>query len=485
MNAALNRTRATFFLLAVLCGAVALAGCEDTGLRPFKDNDDAGGALDRSYTYTPEACGYEVRTPTVKEAGPHADEAGEGSFVDHVHVSFAGPASSTFAVNWRSNEDNRASQVLYGTDREAVEAAKGPTDAVKLQGGHHMLYQDVVDEETRIHETHVCGLEPNTNYFYKVGGAGVWSEVFSTSTGPETGSSSPIRLAVFGDSRNPKGKAWTNVVKAAVDAQADLALFSGDAVFFGTQQALWDQFFEAKDGDFSVQNALASLPMMVTNGNHDALSVNFIAQFAMPQAQSDGERAEGEEWYSFDYGNVHVAVLNDTVLDESVLGGSESQWLAADLAAVDRTKTPWVFVVHHRPFYTCQSNHRPDASLRQSWQPIFDQHHVDLVFTGHNHVYERSVPIRGLMGGEGMAASSEANGIPVIDGQGLPSGTIYLVSAGAGAELYGVSTECGLTQAALSAHNYLRVDVDGLDITVAAINTDTGATIDTFTYSKE
>lgn len=474
-----------FMRAALVSLFVVVAGCEETGLRPFRASDDAGAGLGRSYLYTPEGCGYEVTTPTVDEAGPHAEEAGTSPFVDHVHLSFAGPSDSSFTVNWRSNPDARATQVLFGTDETAVEAASEAGGAVEVRSGHHMLYEDLVDEQTRIHEVHVCGLEADTRYFYKVGGAGTWSDVFEVSTGPAIGTSAPIRFAVFGDSRTPQGNSYTNLMKKVEEADPDVALFSGDAVFLGTQQALWNQFFEAKDGDFSVARVFANVPFMITNGNHDALAVNYIAQFALPQEQTPGERAEGEEWYSFDYGNVHVAVLNDSVLDESVLGGAQAQWLSADLAAVDREKTPWIFVMHHRPFYTCQSNHRPDTSLRQSWQPIFDQYKVDLVFTGHNHVYERSVPVRGLAGGEGMAAPSGANGVPVIDGQSEPSGTIYLVSAGAGAELYGVSTECGLTAAAESTHHYLRVDIDGLTLTATAVSTDSGGTIDSFTYSKE
>ncbi|MCA9601808.1 MAG: metallophosphoesterase family protein [Myxococcales bacterium] len=480
----MRRTSCFSFGLAVV---LALAGCESTGLRPFKDLDGDGGAdggVARSYRYTPEGCDYEVATPTVYEAGPDSDTVTDAPFVDHVHVAWAGPTWSTFAVNWRSDEDNRQSVVLYGTDEAAVKAADGADDGVPAQEGHHMLYADILDERTRIHESHVCGLEPSTTYYYKVGGRGAWSDVHAVSTGPELGSTEPVKVAFFGDSRNPKDNSWTGLVKAVSEAGADLSMFSGDAVFLGSQQSLWNDFFEQKQGSFVVQDALASMPMMMTNGNHDALSVNFVAQFVAPQNKTKDERANGEEWYSFDYANIHFVVLNDTVLDEAVLGGDEAKWLEADLKAVDRSKTPWIFVTHHRPFYTCQSNHRPDTSLRQSWQPIFDQYAVDLVFTGHNHVYERSVPIRGLAGGEGMAAAAGPNGVPVISSEGKPSGTVYLVSAGAGAELYGVSDECGLTAEAQSTHNYVLVDVDNLDIKVTTYNTDTGGVIDSFEYSK-
>ncbi|MCA9583583.1 MAG: metallophosphoesterase family protein, partial [Myxococcales bacterium] len=358
-----------------------------------------------------------------------------------------------------------------------VENADGPADDVAVYSGHHLLFEDLLGDQTRVHEVHVCGLEPNTVYYYKVGGKGAWSGIFETATAPELGTKDPISITLFGDSRNATEDLWPMTVKKISEGNPDLMLFSGDAVFLGTQQSLWNNFFEASTGDFRVQDLFSRVPFMSANGNHDALAVNYVAQFAFPQDPSPNEAAQGEEWYSFDYGNTHVAVLNDTVNDASVIGGSQASWLRADLGAVDRDKTPWVFVMHHRPFYTCLSTHRPDNALRDAWQDIFDEFKVDMVFTGHNHVYERSLPIRGLTDGQGQAAAAGPNGVPEVDGEGSPSGTIYIVSAGAGAETYAVSDECALSYTAASAHHYSTVEIEDRKITFTARNTMSDAVI--------
>jgi len=485
-----------------------LLACEDWGLRQFDDAGtppeiDAGDTPARdagppemlvSYRYTPEGCDYEVRTAEVSEAGEGTDEVGAEATPTHVHVGWAGDTSTTFNVNWETGRDTTASYVIFGTDEDAVTAADdGDAADVTMQRGHHLLYANTalgvtVTGYTRIHEVHVCGLEPGTRYWYKAGAPGNWSEVYDVATAPEVGSTAPWRFAATGDSRNNQEDSWAISQKRVLDRGVDLQIFSGDAVFLGTYQNDWDTFFEAEWMDFTITDLLARVPFMMANGNHDALSVNYVSQFAFPQNESTGERAQGEEWFSFDYANAHFVMLNDSVADNSVLAGAEADWLRADLNAVDRSETPWIFVVHHRPFYTCLSTHRPDQGLRQAWQPLFDEFEVDIVFTGHNHVYERSNPIRGLEGGQGRLAASGPGGIPTFattgTGSGSPSGTVYIVAAGVGAPLYSVSDECPTTNQAQSLRNYVIVDIEDRDLTFTVYDAMSDTQIDAFAYSK-
>jgi hypothetical protein len=210
--------------------------------------------------------------------------------------------------------------------------------------------------------------------------------------------------------------------------------------------------------------------MMPTNGNHEGLAVNYVLQFALPQEQSAGEGAEGEEWYSFDYGNVHFVVLNDTA-PETLIRGEEADWLEADLAAVDRSVTPWVIAMHHKPPYSC-SNHGSQRVPREAWQPIYDAHAVDLVINGHDHNYERSHPIRGFQPGT-------MDGMIVGEGEG----TLYVVTGGAGAPLYGAGSDCPHTALSESTYHYTIVDVDDRTLTLTAYRID-DTMLDTFTLTK-
>ncbi len=458
---------------------VVLAGCGGGG-------GDAGpdAALPRQLSYTPRGCGYMVSTPEVLEAEPGNAARGAQPAPTQVHVSWAGSPTSTFAVNWMSDADTKLSQVLYSTDQALVSAADGPaTEAGPLghQDGHTLVYSSLFPAgETRLHEVHVCGLMADTRYFYKVGGPGAWSKVFDITTAPMAGTAGPFKFAVSGDSRdNPT--IFADVQQRIAAAGPDFQLFSGDAVLLGASEGDWRKWFDATStSGMAAEEVLARVPFMFADGNHESLSQIFLSRFALPQELSDGESGQGEEWYSFDYGNAHFVVLNDSVSSTTVLTGSEPTWLRADLGKVDRQKTPWIFVMHHQGAYSCASNHGSNLAVRAALQPIYDEFKVDVVWNGHDHDYERSHPIRGFQPGstEGALATEGADGVPVAE-----SGTIYIVSGGAGASLYGSSTACFHTLKAESVNNYLIVDVDGRMLRVTAYRLD-GSVLDQFTYSK-
>jgi acid phosphatase type 7 len=471
--------------LGMAACALLASACQETGLRGA--DDAGGGVVGTRVEYVPEGCDYTVMSPEVMEAGLGGEEVGsEQPIPNHIHTSWAGPSHTTFAVNWHTDLETTATHLLYGMDEAAIQAADGPTDGVFEQRGHTMMYESGIGgtSVTRVHEAHVCGLSPDTVYYYKVGAPGHWSEVFDFATAPEPGSTAPWSFAATGDSRNHQQNAWAISQRRIRDLGVDLEVFSGDAVVLGTLQNDWDLFFEASDGDFEVQDLMARVPIMIANGNHDALAVNYIAQFAFPQDRSPGERGTGMEWYSFDYANAHFVVLNDSVDDSQVLSGSQAEWLRQDLSRVDRSVTPWIFAIHHRPFHTCLSTHSPDTGLRAAWQPIFDDFEVDIVFTGHNHVYERSLPIRGLEGGQGVVAPAGANGVPVISSEGRPSGTLYVVSAGVGAPLYPVSDECPFTHTADSTRNFVHLEIDDRTINYTTYEALSGNVIDQISYTK-
>lgn len=138
----------------------------------------------------------------------------------------------------------------------------------------------------------------------------------------------------------------------------------------------------------------------------------FKNHFRMPSDVSGGT---GNFWYSFDHGMVHWIQLDTETdtghgfigLDE--IGGdakesaspvnatlnAQTDWLAADLASVDRTKTPWIIVAGHRPWYLSKKNETGTIcwSCKDVFEPLFLEYGVDLYLSGHAHVYERLAPL--------------------------------------------------------------------------------------------
>lgn len=68
------------------------------------------------------------------------------------------------------------------------------------------------------------------------------------------------------------------------------------------------------------------------------------------------------------------------------------QWLVKDLAAVNRTQTPWIIAMSHRPMYSTQTSSY-QADIRAAWESVLLQYGVDVYIAGHIHWYERLYPM--------------------------------------------------------------------------------------------
>ena len=113
-------------------------------------------------------------------------------------------------------------------------------------------------------------------------------------------------------------------------------------------------------------------------GNHDlALQANY-EHFNM----------NGKEYYRFKKGNVAFYALNSNYMDKKQI-----KWLE-DQLALDTSEWKVCFL-HHAPYSSAKS-HGSDEELRKVVEPIFIKHGVNLVLTGHDHVYERIKPQNGI-----------------------------------------------------------------------------------------
>jgi 3',5'-cyclic AMP phosphodiesterase CpdA len=203
---------------------------------------------------------------------------------------------------------------------------------------------------------------------------------------------------------------------------------------------------------------MSLVPFMPTFGNPDALSKDYADRFALPR-NAPGDAAE--LYYSFEYSNAKFIVLNDNYLigyNVTKLEGPEYVWLEEQLKS---NRKDWLFVVNHQPFYSSSNKHGSDKNLQRVWMPLLDKYHVDMVFNGHDHNYERSKPMRG----DAVQSSPE-------------DGVTYVVAAGMGAPLYDNGSNF-FTAKSEKIENYVVVEVDGLSLKMMAKRLD-GTVIDEF-----
>ncbi|MGZ5551207.1 MAG: metallophosphoesterase [Nitrososphaeraceae archaeon] len=89
-------------------------------------------------------------------------------------------------------------------------------------------------------------------------------------------------------------------------------------------------------------------------------------------------------------------LINDEVIVEDVpLNTEQYKFAAKDLEkANNNSSIDWIFVMFHKPFYSSLTSHMQEYIMREKYQPVFDKYGVDLVLQGHNHLYDRTLPLR-------------------------------------------------------------------------------------------
>ncbi len=353
-----------------------------------------------------------------------------------VHLGWRGPTDTTMTVTWRSAEST--GEVSYGetTDYGSTVAA------VSTPYGGSWL-----------HEAQLTGLSAGTTYHYRAGAGASLAPDRTFTTGPTHSAGASFRFAAYGDSRTDD--AARARVRAAVQArQPAFSIDSGDLVEDGTNQALWDQWFG------TMEPLLATTPLQPVVGNHELSSPLFYRQFAMPRHAGS---ADVETYASWDYGNVHFLSLNSEIAYGP--GSPQHLWLDADLAVARADpRVRWIVALFHRPPYSSGS-HGSDTAIRAAWSPLFEKYGVNLVFSGHDHDYERTLPM--------------AKDAVQADGNGV----VYVVTGGAGAPLYPVGRS-GFTAFARTTYHFVELDVTPTSLSLTAFDTG-GNAIDTSTLAND
>ncbi|KAL6870952.1 hypothetical protein ACP4OV_014800 [Aristida adscensionis] len=319
----------------------------------------------------------------------HADEyvrppAGSPVLVPHgkpahhpqqVHVSIVGPSS--MRVSWVTDDRSAPSVVEYGTS---------PARYTASATGGHATYSYFLYESGAIHHVTIGPLRPGTTYYYRCGEAGGELALRTPPAAP------PVEFVVVGDLGQT---AWTasTLAHVAGGGDHDVLLLPGDLSYADAVQPRWDSWGRL------VQPLASARPWMVTAGNHEIEASLAVAAAAPPPFAAYGARwrmpheesgSASNLYYSFDAGGgaAHVVMLGSYAAFGE--GSPQRRWLEADLARVDRRRTPWVVAVLHAPWYNTNAAHQGDGeAMRRAMERLLYDARVDVVFAGHVHAYER------------------------------------------------------------------------------------------------
>jgi len=183
----------------------------------------------------------------------------------------------------------------------------------------------------------------------------------------------------------------------------------------------WDQFFA------SFAPVLSKAALVPVSGNHDGnLKWNwFRSMFTLKEPNNPLSNMTGV-YYSFDYGDAHIAVLNTN--DMYPMSVAQQNWFLNDMKQSD---AKWKLVFMHRAPYSAgnDANLPDNLIMRRVLIPLFDKVGVDLVMYGHDHQYVRT---------KAMYADTPVENMlwPAIDGFVPPTGTTYILPGAAANKRY-------------------------------------------------
>ncbi len=309
-----------------------------------------------------------------------------------------------------------------------------------------------------LYTAHVTNLTAGTDYEYRISVGKRQSAWMQFKTEPELTS---FKALIFGDSQSLDYKYWGKTARVAWQKNGDAAFFvnMGDLVDNGQDEWQWNAWFD--EG----AKLLEAIPVVPVMGNHEAYSLDwkmakpdyYLSFFSLP---ANGPAGLERYAYSYDYGDVHFVVL-DTQLNElhdwyPDLLKEQQRWLAKDLS---QTRKRWKVVLMHRGIWIHPFD-GPLDDIGQTFVPVFDQYHVDLVFTGHVHSYARTKALK--------------NGKPD------PAGTIYITTGRSGEKVWDKSPQKPMDEFyynPLDMPNYLVFEASYDALKVAAFK-QTGELID-------
>lgn len=186
-----------------------------------------------------------------------------------------------------------------------------------------------------------------------------------------------LRFAVIGDNgtgEEPQYAVARQMLKTHATMPFELVLMMGDNLYGAQRPRDFADKFEIPYGPL----LRMGIPFYAALGNHDEPDNRNYRQFNM----------SGQRYYSVARGPARFFFFDTNFMDPE-----QVKWI--DGALRDSTDE-WKVVVFHHPIYSDGDRHGPNVALRVVLEPMLIQHGVDVVFSGHEHIYERIKEQKGI-----------------------------------------------------------------------------------------
>jgi hypothetical protein len=231
-----------------------------------------------------------------------------------------------------------------------------------------------------------------------------------------------VRFAVIGDNgtgEQPELDVAGQMERFREVVKFDFVVMDGDNIYGGHKPSDFQRKFEQPYKPLLD----AGVKFYASLGNHDDPDVEINYKLY---------NMDGKRYYSFKKGDVEFFALDSNYMDPQQLAWIDSQ--------LKTSSAKWKICFFHHPMFTAAKFHGPDLDLRQQLMPLFTQDGVNLVFSGHEHVYERIKPQSGVyffvLGNSGELRYHNIQPNNDVDQEGFDTDRDFMMVEISGDQLY-------------------------------------------------
>ena len=398
------------------------------------------------YAQKGEDISYSVSGQSVTSAG------NEDGLPEYVISNATSNSTNSKNITWMSNPQKSDAKAIMQIAKKS-DYTKNGENAFKNVEGTSKLQNflgstDVTKNySARVNKVLATGLSSNTQYVYRVGDGETWSSVKEFKT---VRSGTDTNFFVIGDTQSTDSTNINKIKDKLSEKNYSFGIQTGDAIDDASIYSQWKDILSVFGSDY-----LGKVDMVHVLGNHEFMG------------DLDGDAARNiynlpsENHYSVEYGNVYVGVINYSS-DVNKLK-SDLEWLKQDAKA---SKAKWkILTMHQPPYYTNVASN--NDLIHELVPSAAEEAGIDFVFSGHDHSYARTEPIK-----DGKV--DEDNGI------------VYYICGSTGEKSYQVTNNPDFHFVmATQDYNgiYLTVSTTDDKITVITHEVD-GSIIDSYTKTK-
>ena len=277
-------------------------------------------------------------------------------------------------ITWLSNIDGAANKAIL---KLYEEDPSGKTDASykSVEGKCENVFFS--NEVVRSNSVTINDLTPGKTYYYVVGDGEKWSDIDKFTTADYDGKTN---FYILGDIQTTNTDNLKTILQKIKDSNVkyDFSIQTGDAVDDSSKYVYWNALSNVFDS-----KSLNGVDMIHVIGNHELYGGDngkiSEAMWGIPTAKSGS-------YYSVEYGDVYVAVIN---FSETGKYDEALEWLKKDATSSNCT---WKVLTMHVPAYGTNSAAHSDY-LYENLPKAAQEAGVDFVFSGHDHTYARTKPM--------------------------------------------------------------------------------------------